>query len=57
MDVRAACADALALTGEQGRVRLAAHAVLRGPTGEAARSALDVLALSSRRPARPAVAS
>jgi HEAT repeat protein len=56
-DVRAACADALALTGEQGRVRLAAHAVLRGPTGEAARSALDVLALSSRRPARPAVAS
>ena len=54
--VHAACADALALTGEPGRVRLAAHAVLRGPAGEAARSALDVLALS-RRPARQAVAS
>jgi HEAT repeat protein len=57
IDVRAACADALALLGEQGRVRLAAHAVLRGPTGDAARSALDVLALSSRRPVRSALAS
>jgi HEAT repeat protein len=57
LDVRAACADALALIGEQGRVRLAAHAVLRGPTGEAARSALDVLALTSRRSPRQAVAS
>jgi HEAT repeat protein len=56
-DVRAACAEALALIGEPGRVRLAAHAVLRGPTGDAARSALDVLALASRRTARPAVAS
>jgi hypothetical protein len=54
--VRAACADALALVGEEGRVRLSAHAVLRGPTGDAARSALDVLPLS-RRPARQAVAS
>ena len=56
VDVRGACADALALTGEPGRVRLAAHAVLLGPTGEAARSALDVLGLS-RRPVREAVAA
>jgi HEAT repeat protein len=52
-DVRAACADALALLGEAGRLRLAAHAVLRGPSGDAARSALDVLTLS-RRPGRHA---
>ena len=56
-DVRAACADALALVGEDGRVRLAAHAVLRGPTGDAARSALEVLALRSSRRTPVAVAS
>jgi HEAT repeat protein len=56
IDVRAACADALTLIGEEGRVRLAAHAVLRGETGDAARSALDVLALT-RRPGRHAARS
>jgi len=50
--VRATCADALAGLGDAGRARLAAHAVLRGPTGAAARSALDILdarALHTRR--------
>jgi len=56
VDVRGACADALALVGEAGHRQLVAHAQLRSATGEAARSALDVLALS-RRPTRPAVAA
>jgi HEAT repeat protein len=55
-EVRAACADGLALFGEAGRIRLAAHAVLRGPSGDAARSALDVLTLSHR-PSRHAARS
>jgi len=52
-DVRGACADALTLFGEPGRLRLAAHAVLCGPSGDAARSALDVLEFT-RRPGRHA---
>ncbi|MCZ2830893.1 HEAT repeat domain-containing protein [Modestobacter sp. VKM Ac-2986] len=56
VDVRGACADALALTGDAGHRQLVAHAQLRSATGEAARSALDVLALS-RRPARQAAAA
>jgi HEAT repeat protein len=56
VDVRGACADALALVGEQGHRQLVAHVLLPGSTGDAARSALDVLALS-RRPAPRGVAA
>jgi hypothetical protein len=56
--VRATCADALAGFGAPGRARLAAHAVLAGPTGAAARSALDTLdARAARRPAPARVAA
>jgi HEAT repeat protein len=47
--VRAACADALAATGAEGRGRLGFLAIGRGPVPQAARAALDALALASGR--------
>jgi len=57
--VRSACAESLAAFGPAGRARLAAHAVLLGPTGAAARSALDTLDARAlgRRPAPVRVAA
>jgi HEAT repeat protein len=51
--VQVTCAEAMAAFGSNGRARLAAHAVLAGPTGTAARAALDTLDVraAARRPA------
>jgi hypothetical protein len=50
LEVRTACADALAAIGPEGRDRLAHLAAGAGAAAVAARAALDAVALRSPRP-------